>query len=139
MEELVAKAKADGIRKMVVGAVIVEGGRVLVAQRAKNDFMGGLWELPSGTVDPGETLLGALTREIKEETGLMITSVMPGVKTFDYISGSGKRTRQFSWKCYASGDVRLSHEHSDHKWLKPSELDAYNISRETKATIRALM
>ncbi|MEE3328597.1 MAG: NUDIX domain-containing protein [Myxococcota bacterium] len=65
----------DGIQKAVVGAVIVKEGKALLIQRTADDFMGGLVELPSGTVDLGEDLMDALIREITEETGLTVSLI----------------------------------------------------------------
>ena len=62
-----------------VGAVIWDGGgKVLLAQRgagAKNQ--NGLWENPGGAVNLGETLSGAIKREVREELGVEIEIVRP--------------------------------------------------------------
>ncbi|MDK3017239.1 NUDIX hydrolase [Pseudodonghicola flavimaris] len=50
-------------------AVLVEGDRVLLAQRKKTPDAG-LWGFPGGHVEPGETALAAAQRELLEETGL---------------------------------------------------------------------
>ena len=52
--------KRDGIQKIIVGAVIRRDDAVLLLKRQADDFMGGLVELPSGTVDSGEEILDAL-------------------------------------------------------------------------------
>ncbi len=72
---LAADAEAAGIAKFVAAAVIEHDGRVLLLRRKPEDFMGGLWEIPSGKVEAGETLLEALRRETAEETGLTISTV----------------------------------------------------------------
>ncbi len=61
--------KRDGIQKVVVGAVIRRGNAVLLLKRQADDFMGGLVELPSGTVDAGEDIIDALKREVLRGNG----------------------------------------------------------------------
>ena len=75
LEQLISESKAQGIQKLVVGAVIKLDGKFLLLERMPSDFMGGLVELPSGAVDSGEDLLTALAREVQEETGLLVKSV----------------------------------------------------------------
>jgi 8-oxo-dGTP diphosphatase len=55
-----------------VGAVVHDDrGRLLVVQRA-NEPARGRWSLPGGRVEPGETDVAALVREVREETGLSV-------------------------------------------------------------------
>ena len=56
----------------VVGAIIKDGDRYLVGQRAANKAQGGLWEFMGGKIEPGETPEQALARECREELGLEI-------------------------------------------------------------------
>lgn len=53
----------------VSAAIIYRDGRVLAARRAAGKDQAGLWELPGGKVEPGETPEQALRREIAEELG----------------------------------------------------------------------
>ena len=56
---------------VVAGGLIVEdAGLLLVANRRRNGSID--WSTPGGVVDDGETVLGALTREVEEETGLLV-------------------------------------------------------------------
>lgn len=118
IENLVTIAKKqDGVEKFVVGAVITKNERILLLRRVPNDFMGGLVELPSGTVDAGEDLIMALKRETMEETGLIVEKVIKFLNSFDYVSSSGKKTRQFNFMV----DVATGNEVK----LSPLEHDAY--------------
>lgn len=47
-------------------------GRVLLARRSGTTFADGLWNLPGGAIEPGESLLDAVTREVREEVGLRV-------------------------------------------------------------------
>jgi len=62
----------DGLRHwQVAGGVIMSGSSVLLVKNLRNG--GGIdWSTPGGVVDPGETPLQGLTREVKEETGLSV-------------------------------------------------------------------
>ncbi len=54
-----------------VGAFILDGPRVLVIQRGRPPGEG-LWSVPGGRLEPGETLAQAVAREVREETGLVV-------------------------------------------------------------------
>ena len=57
---------------VAVGILIDDAGRVLVTHRAPDAHQGGLWEFPGGKVEAEETLLEALTRELREELGVSV-------------------------------------------------------------------
>ncbi len=58
---------------LTVGVVIKKGGKVLLVRHGEEaDHLTGTYGLPAGRVKPGEDLLGACIREVKEETGLTI-------------------------------------------------------------------
>ncbi|GHB30022.1 hypothetical protein GCM10010331_15500 [Streptomyces xanthochromogenes] len=117
LDALTHQAATDGITKHVVGAVITDhDGLILLLHRTADDYLGGLWELPSGGVEPDENLLDALHREVKEETGLTITSVGGYLGHFDYLSKSGKKTRQFNFTATTTNDRVTLTEHDAHLW-----------------------
>jgi 8-oxo-dGTP diphosphatase len=60
--------------RLVTAAVIIEGGRLLLARRPANDPLAGLWELPGGKVELGETPQQCLERELFEELGMRSTA-----------------------------------------------------------------
>jgi len=61
----------------VAGAVIDARGRVLIAQRPAGRHLAGMWEFPGGKVEPGETRVAALRRELEEEIGIAIEKPRP--------------------------------------------------------------
>jgi 8-oxo-dGTP diphosphatase len=122
VEKLTAEAQADGVQQLVVGAVVAEGGAVLLLRRPTDDFMGGIYELPSGKVEPGEQLDQALIREVKEETGLDVEAITNYLGSFDYTSGSGKKTRQFNFTVtVTTTQPVVLQEHDEYQWSPVSE------------------
>ncbi|MER5597601.1 (deoxy)nucleoside triphosphate pyrophosphohydrolase [Streptomyces sp. NPDC002265] len=57
-------------RIAVVGAALLDDGRLLAARRSAPPELAGRWELPGGKVEPGETPEAALVRELREELGV---------------------------------------------------------------------
>ena len=140
IEQLTGEAGRDAITKLVVGAIVHSGGQVLIVRRSDTDpFMPGIEELPSGGVDHGEDLLDALARELAEEIGWTGASrAGPAFAgTFDYLSGSGRKTRQFTFALAHDGTpITLSGEHTAHRWIDPADLNETGLTDETAQTIR---
>ncbi|WEG08803.1 (deoxy)nucleoside triphosphate pyrophosphohydrolase [Microbacterium horticulturae] len=104
----------------VVGAAIVDGDRVLAAQRGPGRSQAGLWEFPGGKIEPGESPEEALVREIREELGVDVTVGTPvGRVEHDYGS------RHIALAVYFCGIVegRLTPtEHSELRWMPRTDL-----------------
>lgn len=132
---LIKKGKEEGIIKNVVGAIVLnKNNEVLIMTRKADDFMGGIDELPSGNIENGEGIYEALVREVKEETNLEIEKVTSYINSFDYISGSGKKARQFNFAVAvtSTNDIKLT-EHDSFKWLSIYEaLNSPKITDEVK-------
>lgn len=133
---LEAQAALDGIQQHVVGAVVCEAGKVLLLKRPNEDFMGGIYELPSGKVEPGETLVEALVREVKEETGLQVGELNHYLGSFDYTSGSGKSRRQHNFSVsVAQFRPVVLEEHVDYQWLEVGTASHGQVTGEVQAVL----
>ena len=129
---------------MVVAAVIRYGNTALLLERSPQDYLGGLFELPGGLVETGETLEQALRREVSEETGLALRRIDRYLGSFDYHSQSGRITRQFNFQATpqvtAQGvaTVILS-EHASFAWVGLAELAHYPASPEVQELLRQVL
>jgi 8-oxo-dGTP diphosphatase len=126
---------------LAVSAAIIRDGRVLVARRARGPALG-VWTLPGGVVEAGETLNEALVREVAEETGLTIEPVtLAGYREAVVRDNDGRVSRHFVILCFAArwiaGEPHLNEELSEAHWLRPSEISGLNNTTEGLAGIIA--
>jgi 8-oxo-dGTP diphosphatase len=111
---------------LAVSAAIVRDGKVLVVRRARKPALG-LYTMPGGVVEAGETLVQAVMREVREETALEIEPVaLAGHREAIMRDREGKVERHFIILCFASrwrvGEPVLNEELDDARWLAPVEL-----------------
>jgi 8-oxo-dGTP diphosphatase len=119
----------------VVGAIIKDGDRYLVGQRAANKSQGGLWEFIGGKIEPGETLEQALARECREELDLEIENecVIDSV-IHEYPE---KTIRLTLISCSPkSGSIPKALEHQQIKWVTRAEMDALDFAPADRELIR---
>jgi 8-oxo-dGTP diphosphatase len=78
---------SPGRRRIAVVAAVLQqpDGRFLLAQRPQGKVYAGYWEFPGGKVEPGESPLQALQRELHEELGIEVIEAYPWlIREFDY-------------------------------------------------------
>src|SRR3954454_7579737 len=129
-----------GVRVPCVGAVVTDAdGRLLLVQRA-NEPGRGLWSIPGGRVEPGETARQAVVREVAEETRLPVVVVglagvveraAPGGGVYvieDYVARLVPGTDPASLE---AGDDALAAA-----WVRVAELDALPCVEGLLAALR---
>jgi 8-oxo-dGTP diphosphatase len=64
---------SEQILDVAAGLILRRDGKLLLGQRPEGKPWAGWWELPGGKLEPGETVLQALARELDEELGIQVT------------------------------------------------------------------
>lgn len=126
---------------MAVSAAIFRDGRVLIVRRARPP-MRGVFTLPGGVVEAGETLHEALVREIREETSLVIAPVaLAGHREVIARDAEGKVERHFIILAFAarwlSGEPKLNEELAEAHWLRPDEIAPLKTTEGLREIIAA--
>ena len=106
----------------VVGAIIKDGARYLVGQRAAHKSQGGLWEFMGGKIEPGETPEQALARECREELALEIENErIIGSVMHEYPE---KTIRLTLIECSPKpGSIPKALEHQQIRWVSRAEME----------------
>ena len=122
-----------------VGAVIVDGGRVLLVKRGTPPLEGE-WSLPGGAVEIGETLRGAAEREALEETGLLVEAGEVLEVLDRIIPGDDGRTQYhyvlIDFLCrLKSGELRAGGDAMQAEWVGVSDLDLYRLEQPAREVI----
>ncbi len=121
-----ATARRDA-RELVVGALIADdAGRIFVQRRSeRRALFPGCWDLVGGHLEPEETIMEALEREIFEETGWTLKTMGPVVYTLDW-EANGHEKREVDLLVTVAGDLsnpQLEREKvTEGRWLRPGEM-----------------
>ncbi|MBO5352958.1 MAG: 8-oxo-dGTP diphosphatase [Lachnospiraceae bacterium] len=103
--------------------MITKGDMVLLQNRVKKDWKG--YTLPGGHIEPGESFVDAVIREMKEETGLEIKNPkLCGIKQFPI---EGGRYLVVLFKTDEFEGELVSSEEGQMEWISRSELEQVNI------------
>jgi 8-oxo-dGTP diphosphatase len=117
-------------------AVIINGDKILLIERAPTVLGSGYWAPVSGKVEPGEDQEAAVVRESMEEVGLKVRAVR---KVWENISSGGNYRLHWWLAEYVSGELVLDkREASDARWVTAQEISGIKIfegDREFYATV----
>ena len=118
-----------------VGAVVIRDGGVLLIKRGIPPSEG-LWAIPGGMLELGETLQEGAEREIFEETGIRIRAGEP-VHTFDFFEKDADGRIRFHFVIvdmeadYISGEPKGADDALEARWLTPQEINGLPVSKNT--------
>ncbi|MFH1034909.1 MAG: NUDIX hydrolase [Pseudomonadota bacterium] len=123
-----------------VGGVVLAGGQVLLIKRGSPPSKG-LWSLPGGAVELGESLEEAVAREVLEETGVPVR-VGPLVGVFERLlqDAAGRLEYHYvllDYLCQAElAPARAGDDAAEARWVALSELDQVGLTPDTAALIK---
>jgi len=126
---------------LAVSAAVFRDGRVLIVRRARPPAHG-LYTLPGGGVELGETLEQAVVREIREETALEIEPVaLVGFRQAIARDAAGRVERHFVILPFAArfigGKISLNEELAAADWLAPEAIAGLKTTEGLAAIVAA--
>jgi 8-oxo-dGTP diphosphatase len=104
----------------VVGAVLVDDGRILAARRGPAMSQPDMWEFPGGKIEAGESPEQALRRELIEELGCTV-EVGERLESTTHVYDFGVVTLT-TYFCRLMAGVPEPTEHSELRWVAPEAL-----------------
>ena len=120
--------------ELTVLCLIEDGDRILLQNRVKKDWQG--YTLPGGHVEPGESFVGAVIREMKEETGLtVINPVLAGVKQFPIENG---RYVVLLFKATEWTGELASSDEGQMEWIEYGKLSEVNTVDDLEDLLRVI-
>jgi ADP-ribose pyrophosphatase len=109
-----------------VGALVIHEGKVLLVKRGAQPSKG-LWSVPGGSLNLGETLAACAERETFEETGVVIRSEKP-IYVFDYQERDNEERLRYHYVIidiyshYVSGKPVGGDDAAEARWVSKEEI-----------------
>lgn len=126
-ERPVKKARPEVPHLQRALAVVEREGRLLIGKRPEGKLLGGMWEFPSGFIDEGEPLEGALERVLLERVGLQAVPERQ-IGAFDHAYTHYKVTAH-AFLCRAAQGEAAARHHVSLAWVSPQELSDYPMGK----------
>lgn len=121
----------------VVAAVIARDGRYLITQRRKSAVLPLLWEFPGGRVEPGETDVAALSREIEHRLGV---SIQVGTLV-SFVNHPYERysVDLFLYECSIDQGEPSERNVNAFRWVRSDEFEAFDFTPADEASMNQLL
>lgn len=121
--------------ELTVLCLIRKGKQILLQNRVKKDWQG--YTLPGGHVEPGESFVDAVIREMKEETGLsIIKPKLVGIKQFPIKKGEGGRYVVLLFMAEEFTGKVTSSEEGEMKWVNREDISQIPAVNDLEELLR---
>ena len=111
-----------------VGAIITDHRGWLLLIRRGHDPGAGLWSLPGGRIEPGESDEQAVVREIREETGLtVVCDRLIGSVERPGLDGAVVDIRDYA-AIITGGELAAGDDAADARWVSPADLASLPVT-----------
>lgn len=126
----------------VAAGIILRGPYILIARRLADAHLGGLWEFPGGTLEPGETLEECLVREIREELNLTVRVGRRLLSVDEEYPATperaGRQLRLHFFVCTPEAGTPEALECQEFRWVQAHELDQFEFPRADQPVLQQL-
>ncbi|MDI3263303.1 MAG: Nudix family hydrolase [Fulvimonas sp.] len=122
--------------QVVAAALLDADGRVLLAQRPPGKALAGAWEFPGGKLEPGETPLAALARELDEELGIVPLDAEPLIRV-PWLAGH-RPLRLDAWQVRRWRGEPVAREGQALRWQPPAAVDPAELAPADRPLLHAL-
>lgn len=120
----------------VTAAIIVNNGKILIAQRPAHDRLAGFWEFPGGKIEAGETPQQCLKRELREELAMDAVigdSLGSSIYHYDHIS-----IELMAYRVIWNGCPLKIVSHQTCRWIAPVQLADFTFTPADLPFVRRL-
>ena len=117
-------------RRVVAGLLRREGQLLLCHRHPARTYHPDVWDLPGRHVEAGESMTGALVRELREELGIVIA--LPQKCPWETIRVDEAELNVYivdQWQ--GEPDNNASHEHDEIRWVTPSDIGRLQLAHDS--------
>lgn len=129
------RSRYSSVLHVAVGAVRAPDGRILIAKRPAHAHQGDLWEFPGGKLEPGESVVEALRRELREELNIEALESSPLIRI--HHAYPDRRVLLDVWRVERFEGTPEGLQGQPIRWVRPDDLPDYDFPAANRPIVAA--